>query len=587
MDNNIRQPIVSILGHVDHGKTTVLDYIRGTAVVEREAGKITQHIGATEVPLDTIYDICGPLLQGKSFKIPGLLFIDTPGHYSFNTLRARGGTLADLAILIIDIMEGFKPQTDESLDILKRTKTPFMCVLNKIDRINGWEIHKDSTFMESYSAQEHEVQQVLDDGIYKIIGQFFDKEYDSERYDKVQDFSSTVAIVPSSAKHGVGMPEILMVLIGLAQRFLEEQLHSEAGLGEGTILEVKEEKGLGATIDTIIYNGTIKQGDTIVLGAGSEPIVTKIKALLKPKPLDEIRDPRERFDSVKSVTAAAGVKISAQNLEGVLAGSPLRVASGDDIDTLKQCIAEESCLDITSSEDGVILKADAIGSLEALIFELNQKNIPIKKVEVGDISRRDIVDTNCVSDPTRRVLLGFNVKILPDAKEELEKESCTVKMFINRVIYKLIEDYEKWFLEKQQELEKISRGEIVYPGMFKILPDHIFRVSKPAVVGVRVLAGRLRVGQGILRDDGRVVGKIQSIQQEKQSIKEARMGDEVAIAISGVTVGRQINSEDILYIDIPEGHIKPLQEQKISIEEQEVLEKVFEIKRRDKFCWGM
>jgi translation initiation factor 5B len=587
ISKNIRQPIVSILGHVDHGKTTLLDYIRGTSVADREAGKITQHIGATEVPIDTIYDLCGPLLKGQTFKVPGLLFIDTPGHYSFTTLRSRGGNLADLAVLIIDFMEGFKPQTKESLEILKRSKTPFMCILNKIDRINGWEIHKDSTFIESFAKQTPEVQQVLEDGLYRIIGQFVDLEYDANRYDQVSDFASTVAIVPCSARTGEGVPEVLMVLIGLAQKFLEEQLHTEEGAGEGTVLEVKEEKGLGATIDTIIYNGTIKQGDTIVVGTTCEPIVTKIKALLKPKPLDEIRDPRERFDSVKSISAAAGVKISAQNLEGVLAGAVLHVASDSDIDEIKDSIAAQSELDVQACEDGLTLKADAIGSLEAMIFELTKREIPIKKVEVGDVSRRDVVDTSCGFDPTRRVILGFNVKILPEAKDELEKESCDVTIFTDKVIYKLVEDYEKWYEKKQIELEKTRRGEIVFPGMFKILPDYIFRVSKPAVVGVRVLAGRLRVGQQILREDGRVIGKIQSIQQEKKSLKEAIVGEEVAIAITAVTVGRQINPEDILYVDIPESHVKDLRSQKLSFEETEVLDKVCEIKRRDKFCWGM
>ena len=587
MEIKIRQPIVSILGHVDHGKTTLLDYIRGSTVVEREAGKITQHIGATEVPLETIYTLCGKLLEGQKFKIPGLLFIDTPGHYSFTSLRARGGSLADLAVLIIDFMEGFKPQTIESLDILKRSKTPFICVLNKIDRINGWEVHPDSTFIQSYQSQIPEVQRVLDEGIFRIIGEFYDKGFEIERYDRVKDFKKTIALIPICARSGEGVPEVLMVLIGLAQRFLEEQLKTEEGPGEGTILEVKEEKGLGATIDTIIYNGTVNQGDTIVVGTGKKPVVTKIKALLKPKPLDEIRDPRERFDSVKSVSAAAGVKINAPNLDGVLAGSMLRVATKSDVDELVRNIEDDACLEIKGCEDGLVLKADAIGSLEALIFELNEKNIPIRKVEVGDISRRDLVEASCATDPTKQVILGFNVKVLPEAKEEIEQGNYHIKIFTDKVIYKLVENYEKWFAETSREMEKEKRMEIAFPGMFKVLPDYIFRVSKPAVVGVRVLAGRLRVGHSILREDGRVIGKIQSIQEEKKSLKEAKQGDEVAIAITNVTVGRQINGDDILYIDIPESHFKELQGQHLNFEEKEVLEKVSEIKRKEKFCWGM
>jgi translation initiation factor 5B len=484
-------------------------------------------------------------------------------------------------------MEGFKPQTEESLDILKRSKTPFMCVLNKIDRINGWEKNPDSTFIESYNKQIPEVQQVLDEGLFKLIGQFYDSGFDANRYDQVKDFEKTVTIVPTSARTGEGVPDVLMVLIGLAQRFLEEQLVSAEGPGEGTVLEVKEEKGLGTTMDTIIYNGTIQQGDTIVVGTAKNPIVTKIRALLKPKPLDEIRDPRERFDSIKSVSAAAGVKITAPNLDGVLAGASINVATESTKDELIKNIINECTLEITACDDGVVVKADAIGSLEALIFELNKNEIPINKVEVGDVSRRDLTDVSCVFDPLRKVILAFNVKILPDAKEELEKGMDNITLISNNVIYKLIEDYEKWYEEKSIELEKEKRGEIVFPGMFKVLPDHIFRVSKPAVVGVRVLAGRLRVGQGILRDDGRVIGKIQSIQIEKKSLKEAKMGDEVAVAISSATVGRQLSAEDILYIDIPESHVKPLRKEKLSVDETEVLDKVCDIKRKEKFGWGM
>ncbi|WP_455391847.1 translation initiation factor IF-2, partial [[Eubacterium] cellulosolvens] len=284
----IRQPIVSVLGHVDHGKTSLLDHIRGSTVVSREAGKITQHIGATEVPIETIMEICGELLQDKGLKIPGLLFIDTPGHHAFTTLRARGGVLADIAVLIIDINEGLKPQTLESINILKQHKTPFIIAANKIDRINGWEPKYDRSFFESFNSQIKDVQDVIDNMLYRLIGDIFEEGLQTERYDRISDFTKTIAIIPISAKTGEGIPDLLMVLIGLAQRFLENQLETEKGPGEGTVLEVKEERGLGTTIDTIIFNGTIHKNDTIVIGTSvGKPIITKVKALLKPKPLDE------------------------------------------------------------------------------------------------------------------------------------------------------------------------------------------------------------------------------------------------------------------------------------------------------------
>ncbi len=232
----IRQPIVSVLGHIDHGKTQFLDTIRGTAVVKREAGRITQHIGATEIPMDVIRKICGSLFGNKRFTVPGLLFIDTPGHQAFTTLRARGGALSDLAVLVVDINEGFKPQTVESLNILKRYKTPFVVAANKIDLINGW-VSEKRAFAESFKAQGEPARELLDKKIYELIGELYNHGFSSERYDRVTDFAKNIAIVPISAKIGEGIPDILMILVGLAQRFLESQLET-INVGEGTVLEV-------------------------------------------------------------------------------------------------------------------------------------------------------------------------------------------------------------------------------------------------------------------------------------------------------------------------------------------------------------
>ncbi|MCD6383011.1 MAG: translation initiation factor IF-2, partial [Thermoplasmata archaeon] len=318
----IRQPIVSVLGHVDHGKTTLLDRIRGTTVVQREAGRITQHIGATEVPVDVIYRICGDLLKEKSLKVPGLLFIDTPGHEAFTTLRARGGSLADLAVLVVDIYEGLKPQSIESLNYLKQYKTPFIVAANKIDRLSGWVKDENVPFVINWKRQTERYQKDLEERIYDLIGALAEHGFSAERFDRVVDFTTTLAIVPMSAKWGVGLQELLMLLVGLSQRFLEKRLEVQEGEAKGTVLEVKEEKGLGKTLDVIIYDGVLRVGDTIVVGTTSEPLVSKVKSLLKPKPLDEIRDPQHRFDHIDEVVAAAGVKVLAREVEGALAGAP-------------------------------------------------------------------------------------------------------------------------------------------------------------------------------------------------------------------------------------------------------------------------
>ncbi len=548
--DSIRQPIVSVLGHVDHGKTSFLDYIRGSTVVSREAGAITQHIGATEVPVDAIYKICGTLLSTKSLAIPGLLFIDTPGHHSFTTLRSRGGNLADMAVLVIDINEGIKPQTVESINILKRAKTPFIVALNKIDLLYGWRVQKNEPFVLSEKKQSEQVRQLLEEKIYKL----YEHGFSADRYDRISNFQKNMALVPISAKTGEGIADIMMILVGLAQRFLEEELWTdENGPGEGTVLEIKEEKGLGPTMDFILYKGRITRGDTIVLEAKNKPRVTKVKTILKPKPLDEIRDPRERFQSVDSVTAAAGVKVVAQNIEDVIAGGVLRVAKADDdIQAIIDQVCTESKICVETCEGGIMVKADAIGSLEGLAFEAKAKDILISKAEVGDISRRDIVAADACTDPTKRIILGFNVKVLPDAKEALAETD--IKIIQSDIVYRIFDEYEEWLAAKKKEMEEGSRKEMVYPGKAVILPDCIFRVSKPAVVGVRVLAGRIRTGQRLIRDDGKEVGKIKSIQRDKETIKEARMGDEVAISIEGATCGRQIDVDTVMYVDIPGAH---------------------------------
>lgn len=582
----VRQPIVSVLGHVDHGKTTLLDYIRGSTVALREAGAITQHIGATEVPIDVIKEMCGELLKGKDFTLPGLLFIDTPGHHAFTTLRRRGGSIADIAILIVDINEGFKPQTYESLMILKQYKTPFVVAVNKIDTITGWRKEK-GILPERLEKQSELARSIFEEKIYDIIGTLSEHGFSSDLYSNIKDFTRNVAIVPISAKTGEGVPELLMILVGLAQRFLEKHLTIERGPAKGTVLEVKEERGLGTTIDVIIYSGTLRATDTIAVGTRNEPVITKIKALLKPKPLDEIRDPRERFENVEEVHAACGIKISAPDLEDVIPGSPLRVVTPENRDKIIEEIKEQTELHIELDEEGAVAKADTIGSLEAIVKEAKSRNIKIRKAEVGNVSKRDIIEASATNDPLQRVILAFNVKILPEAEEEMKNHD--VEVIREDVIYTLMERYEEWVYKKREEIERAKREAIPRPGMIKFLPEYVFRVSKPAIIGVRVLAGRIKPGMKLIKEDGKVVGTIKSIQSEKRSLNEAIQGQEVAISIEGPTVGRQIKEEDILYTDLPEGVVRKLKEMKdLTYDEREVLNKIIEIKRKtvDRF-WGL
>ena len=579
----IRQPVVSVLGHVDHGKTKLLDRIRGTSVQAREAGLITQHIGATEVPIEHIYKVCATLIGKKKFDVPGLLFIDTPGHHSFVTLRARGGSLADLAVLVIDIREGIKPQTIESIRILRQYKTPFVIALNKIDTVQGWVPEEGRPFILAEKAQQQHTIEAFNEKMYNVISQLSAEGIFADRYDRIDDFTKTVALVPISAKEGEGIPDLLLVLIGLAQRFLERQLEKGEGPGKGTILEIKEEKGLGKTMDVILYSGTLKKGDTVALGTHGAPHVTKVKAILKPKPLDEIRDPRDRFDSVNVLHAAAGVKIATQSMEGVIAGAPFAVVKGPNDPAIKE-LKEDSSIKIETSEKGIMIKADAIGSLEALAFETKAAGIPIRKFGVGDIMRRDVVET-AYGDKENRVVLGFNVNLTKDAEAELE--SLNVKVLTDQIVYKLIEEYLEWEEETKKKTDLDMRTEFSFPAKFKILPNCIFRTSKPAIVGVRVLAGRLRIGQRLICADGKDAGRIKSIHSGEDTLKEAKQGDEVAIGIDGVTAGRQVCEEDIIYVDLIASSIKPLLAMDLTADEKAVLEETVAIKRKEDHFWGM
>ena len=583
---SIRQPIVSVLGHVDHGKTTLLDRIRGTRVAGREAGGITQHIGATEVPLAAIMEACGDLVKGKSFRIPGLLFIDTPGHVAFSTLRARGGALSDLAVLVIDLNEGFRPQTIESLNILKRYKTPFLVAANKIDLVPGWRKHEGKPFVLSYQDQPNSAREELDRRMYELVGRLFEHTFSADRYDRIEDFTTNLAVVPVSAKFGEGIPDLLLMLIGLAQRFLEQQLATAEGPAVGTILEVKEEKGLGITLDTIIYDGTLATGDTVVFGTAAKPGTSKVKAVLKPKPLDEIRDPQERFDSVKRVSAAAGVKLVGSGFGKAVAGAPIRAAKGN-LAVVVEEIAKESQAHIETQEDGILVKADAIGSLEGLAYECKQASIPIKFARIGPVSRRDVTDAATVRDPLHRAILAFNLEILPDAKAALQDHK-DLKLLENDVIYRLIEDYQAWRDERKRQLEEASRKEISYPAKLLFLPDYVFRTSKPAIFGVRVLAGRIRTDEALMREDGRPLGRIKAIRSGEKTLEGANQGQEVAISVDGITIGRQISGGDVLYVDLPEADARALRGRKdLSHDEGEALDQIGAIKRKEDPFWGM
>lgn len=590
----IRQPIVCVLGHVDTGKTSLLDELRKTSVQAREAGGMTQHIGASFFPVETLKQLIGPLLSAfkGGIEIPGLLIVDTPGHEAFTNLRRRGGSVADIAILVVDILKGFEAQTFECIEILKARKTPFIVAVNKIDRIPGWKAQKSKPFLKSYESQSSFVREDFDNRLYQVMGEFSRLSFKTDRFDHIKDFASNVALVPTSAKTGEGLAELVMVLVGLTQQYLKKRLATTEGPAKGAVLEVKEEPGLGLTLNTIIYDGTLLKDDLIVVGGKEKPITTRIRAILVPKPLDEIRDPRDKFSSVDCVYASAGIKIVAPDLEGALAGAPLfAVPAGEEPEKYAKLVTEEvGRIRIAKEIAGVIVKADTLGSLEVMAEILKANNVQVRIADVGDISKRDVIEASVVKTnaPLSGAILAFGVKTLPDAQEEAEKSN--IPIFKEPIIYNLIDKYLEWAKMKREAKSEQEFGALVKPGKIVIMPNCIFRRAKPAIFGVEVLGGRLKPKVSLIKSDGSEdVGEVEQIQEKGKSVAEAKQGMQVAISMDKPIVGRHLFERDVLYVKVPEADVKALltkHTDDLTSEEQEVLKEYIALMRKKTLFWG-
>ncbi len=584
----IRQPIVVVLGHVDSGKTSILDKIRGTGVQEREAGGITQHIGASFLPTETIKKMTGPLYEKLSkgeHTIPGLLVIDTPGHEVFTNLRARGGSAADIAILVVDANRGFQPQTNESLKILESRKVPFVVALNKTDMLSGWKKTDTPYISQAIKQQDQFVQTTLDEQIYNVVTALSVLGYHSEAFYRVKDFAKEVSIVPISARTGVGIPELLAVLVGLAQQFLQKRLEQEEKATRGIILEVNDEVGLGPTANMILIDGHLKKEHNVIVAKRDSVVVTKLKAMLLPKPLDEMRDPRDKFKPINEVEAAAGIKIASPDLEGVLPGSTV-YATDDDAkaDELKKSIESEmKSVFIKTETKGVILKCDTIGSLEALTEMLRRQQISISMADIGPVTRRDIMEAKAVKENDRHlgVILAFNVKISPEA--ETESENYHIRIFSDKVIYSLIDNYTQWVDEDSSNTENAMFAELTPIAKFTFLKGYIFRNSNPAVFGIRVDVGKLRQKISFMNKSGKKIGVIHQLQDKGKTLDSVNTGQEVACSVQNITIGRQVKEEDVFYTlpppDDAKQYLKKFK-QNLSSEELQVFNEIVEIQRK-------
>jgi translation initiation factor 5B len=521
-----------------------------------------------------------------------LLIVDTLGHEAFTNLRRRGGSVADIAILVVDVLRGFEAQTFECIEILKARKTPFLVAVNKIDRIPGWSAHQATPFLQSYASQSSFVREALDNRLYTVMGEFSRQGFKTDRFDHIRDFTVNVALVPTSAKTGEGLSELVMVLVGLSQQFLKKRLQTTEGAAKGSVLEVKEEPGLGLTLNTIIYDGTLHKDDLIVVGGRNGAISARVRAILVPKPLDEMRDPRDKFTSVDCVFASAGVKVVAPDLEGALAGAPMfAVPPGEDPAKYCKLITEEiGRIRIAKEIEGVIVKADTLGSLEAMAEILKANNVQVRIADVGDISKRDVIEASVVKtrEPLVGAILAFGVKTLPDAQDEAIANS--IPIFNQPIIYNLIDAYLQWAKNKRETKSEAEFDALVKPGKVTVLPNCIFHRAKPLVVGVEVLGGRLKPKYALIRkEDGSDLGEVDQIQDKGKAIPEAKVGMQVAISMDKPIAGRHVFERDVLYVKVPEKDAQAMLKahaDDLTAEEQEVLKEYVAFMRKKVPFWA-
>lgn len=575
-ETKIRQPIVTVAGHVDHGKTSILDCFRGSCVQEGESGGITQKISFTKYPLTQVKSAC-PLIEkhGLKLDLPGFLFIDTPGHAAFTNLRKRGGSLADLAIVVVAAKEGIKPQTIEVLQILKAHKTPFLIAFNKIDNISGWQTQKDKSLKDSIESQSINTTQDFQQSLMTFQGALHQHGFDSDLFYEVKDFTKKIAIVPCSARSREGIPELLLTLCGLSQRFLKERL-KVSDEAKGVILEVKKEKSMNA-IEAILYDGELKEGDEIAIASFNDLIVTKVRAIEEIEPLSF------KYKTQEKSTAATGLRLHLTNKEGILSGMPFQKVENN-IHEIEKTFKKEISHTLDLDKKGIIAKADSLGSLEALLTLLKQENITVVKAGIGPVNKKDIISARANEEinPLDAVIVGFNVGI----DEDLEPGS--IKILTDEVVYKLIDNLTEWRTQKAAEIEKARLMELAQITKLEILHQYVFRNLNPAIFGVRVLAGKVTTGLPLIDDQGESLARVKSLQLERDSVREATENQEVALALPGVNFERKLKNIKYLYSDLSEKQFKSFKKNKDLLSQSEIktLQEIAEIKRKKKDDWG-
>ena len=500
-----RPPVVTVMGHVDHGKTSLLDAIRSTHVTNSEAGGITQHIGASEVSIN-----------GQK-----IVFLDTPGHEAFTAMRARGAQVTDIAILVVAADDGIMPQTIEALNHAKAAGVPLIVAINKIDKP---------------SANPDKVKQEL-----------------SEQGLLVEDWGGDVIAVPVSARQKTGIDTLLEMILLVAE--MEELKANPDKRAVGTVVEAELDKGRGPVATVLVQGGTLKVGDPIVCGLASG----KVRAMINSKGkrvktagpstaveilgLSEVPQGGDQFVAVPSDKVARNI---AEKRQQIAREEMLKANQRMSLDQFFDQMNEGQVKDLN-----VIIKADVQGSVQAVkqSFEkLSNDEVGVRVIHggVGAINESDVT----LAAASNAIIIGFNVRPVPSAESLAEKESVDVRSYT--IIYKAIEDIQaamSGMLDPEYRDEDTGKAEI----------REVYKISGVGTVsGCYVTSGKIyRNGKVRIVRDGIIIheGEIQALKRFKDDVKEVNNGYECGMSF--------VNYNDIKVGDIVEAYITKEIERKL------------------------
>ena len=549
----LKSPICSIMGHVDAGKTTLMDVLRKTNVAEKEFGGITQDINSYFVNIDTISELTSKITNKYKVepKIPGVLLIDTPGHEVFNKLRNFGSNLCDVAIVVIDIISGVKPQTIESIKMLQENKIPFVIAATKLDTVDGYKCCNMSSLNDEFKEQEKYVLYSIDSYIQDIKYDLEKINVKAELYFKNKKPKQMYSIVPISSKTNSGLSDLLCLIVYISQEWMNSKMIYDENKKDMVIMKSYNDKKMGWVIDVIIKNGNIKVGEKYIILSTTGPQEIKVRNLIIGK------------DRVREVKASNCVTVIAANCSQCYSGTKLFPHTSN----IKELTKEYDNLlsSYKLEKNGVLLIAPTLAMLDGLYNTF--KDVKISGVDIGNVNensiRKHLSKFENVSEKEYKCVLYFG-ELSNHIYTELFNycKSKELNFIREPVVYHLKEAYDEYkdMMVKERQEQQLIKGNAVYPCKLKIFKQHIFMKGgmDHLMFGVKIVEGKILKGSSLrlskeLQEKKPILGKIISMQKNNEEVNEGNTGDELCIRLtnpSGLLYGRHFDYNDYVYSDI-------------------------------------